>query len=422
MICLLNKDEDERAASIEAVAHHCASVGAKLVLVADGVTGSQIEQRLLDAGGASIRAHIERVTFDIDSQVTEEMLVDVLQSLRAKLLAFVEYPRKTIVWIECPLDPTALSARLGNGVYEQRLDQALETLGVVRVSGHLLPGSFQPLLASVLPRKNLAVFGSVLTRYGCSWLFERRAIEPDEGVERLATMPPPANLAQYVYSENLSEMGLMAAGIAHELANPLALISSSLQYLHERLIAANDSTSEFTMAALLNVERMHGLLQSMLNLAGAKGLTLREVDLNALVFEALRFVSDECRQRGVEVEASLNAPSLVGRFDSARVMQIILNLLLNAIEAVPANDRRLRVSTQIATGSEQAIIAIENSGNPIPEDVRRNMFRPFFTTKANGTGLGLYLSRQNARAHGGNIYVENLDNRVRFTVTLPLRS
>jgi signal transduction histidine kinase len=160
----------------------------------------------------------------------------------------------------------------------------------------------------------------------------------------------------------------------------------------------------------------------MLNLASAKGLALREVDLNALVFEALRFVSDECRRRGVEVEASLNPPSLVGCFDSGRVMQVILNLLLNAIEAVPANERRLRVSTQIAAGGDQAVIAIENSGNPIPEEVRRNLFRPFFTTKANGTGLGLYLSRQNAQAHGGNIFVQNLENGVRFTVTLPLRT
>lgn len=422
MICLLNKDEHERAASIEAVALHCTSIGAKFVLVADGVMGARFEQGLVEAGGASLLLHVERVVFDLDPLLTEDSLVEALQSLRAKLFSILEHPRQTIVWVECPFEPSVLAGRVGGGAYEQRLEQALEPLGVPVISAHLIGASIQPLLGSVLPRRDIALLGSVLMLYGCSWLFERRNIDQDDGVERVQAMRPPANLAQYVYSENLGEMGLMAAGIAHELANPLALISSSLQYLHERLIAANDSTSEFTMAALLNVERMHGLLQSMLNLASAKGLALREVDLNALVSEALRFVSDECRRRGVVVESSLNAPSLIGRFDSGRVMQVILNLLLNAIEAEPANERKLRVITQIATGGQQAIIAIENSGNPIPEEVRRNLFRPFFTTKANGTGLGLYLSRQNARAHGGNIQVKNLDNGVRFTVTLPLRS
>ena len=410
MIVLLNKDECERAAAVEAVARQCVASDARLLVIG---TKRGPEERL-----RWVPEHVRSIPFDPDAAIGES-LHDMFRSLRAALFPLATAPGSLVLWIECPLPRHMLTDRDHLQAYERHLEQYIEPLSSTVISAFLVAGLDNPALPFAYGRRNLVITGSVLVGWKPGWIFERAS---EEKLERTPAERPPPTLAQYMSSENLGESSLTIAGIAHELTNPLAVISSSLQYIHERLTAANDAARDFTEAALHSVERMHGMLQNMLSLATGESLSLGDVDLNDVVFEALRFVSDECRRRGVEVEVSFDARALRGRFDATRVMQVILNLLLNAIEAMPAQQGKLRVSTKIEDEGKRAMISVENRGPPISTDVRRNMFRPFFTTKASGTGLGLYLSRQNIKAHGGSIRVENLEGGVALTIVLPLRA
>lgn len=238
-----------------------------------------------------------------------------------------------------------------------------------------------------------------------------------DDAELAGALPALARRCQEL--EKLAALGQLAAGVAHELGNPLSIISSSLQYLHQRLAAANDPASDFTMTALINVERMHGLLRGMLDFAAVKQPVLEEVDLNAIISEVLRFTAAECIRRGITVEVAFD-PGLPRIWvEPASVKQIILNLIKNSLDALAQSGKRLEVRTRMAAAAQT--VEITNDGPQIPPDVLRHLFRPFHTTKDGGTGLGLYLSRLIAKEHGGGLEAANLvQGGVRFTLTLPL--
>jgi len=221
--------------------------------------------------------------------------------------------------------------------------------------------------------------------------------------------------------EKLSALVQLVAGVAHELGNPLSIISSSLQYLHERLAAANDPASDFTMTALHNVDRMHELLRSMLDFASIKMPRAEQVDLKEAISEVLRFTSAECTRRNIAVQASFDPALPRAWVDPSGIRQIILNLVKNALDAMSQSEAKneLRVRTRSGSG-RMAVVEVENNGEAIPPGVLANLFRPFYTTKDGGTGLGLYLSRRVAQDHGGELQAENLSEGVRFTLTLPL--
>jgi signal transduction histidine kinase len=220
-------------------------------------------------------------------------------------------------------------------------------------------------------------------------------------------------------TEKLAALGELAAGVAHELGNPLSIISSSLQYLHQRLAAANDSASDFTMMALQNVERMSGLLQTMLHFVGVKKPRIEQVDLKEMISEVLRFTSAECIRRSIIVDAAFDPALPKAWVDPCGFKQIILNLVKNSLDALAQEGTTLHLRTSMDP-NRQAVVEIENNGPAIPADVMAKIFSPFHTTKVGGTGLGLYLSRQIARDQGGDLEAENLQGAVRFTLTLPL--
>ncbi|MBI4702015.1 MAG: hypothetical protein HY744_12830 [Deltaproteobacteria bacterium] len=222
-----------------------------------------------------------------------------------------------------------------------------------------------------------------------------------------------------VQAEKLAALGQLAAGIAHEVGNPLSIISSSLQYLHQRLLGAGDPASEFTMTALQNVDRMHGLLRSMLDFAAVRRPEPRPVDLERAVSDVLGFVSPECERRGLAVRVSVEPALPRVRIDCAALKQILLNLIKNALEALEHGGRELVVRAWRSAAEGRVKLRVEDDGPPIAPEALAQLFRPFNTTKAAGTGLGLYLSRQIARDYLGEIDGQNAGAGVQFTLTLP---
>lgn len=249
------------------------------------------------------------------------------------------------------------------------------------------------------------------------------------GVERAAGAPglpehaPDSALllATFFQAEKLAAIGQMVACVVHELGNPLSIISSSLQYLHERLAAEHDPASDFTMTALANVERMHQLLRSMLDFATVKRPVFEQADLKEILSEVLRFVAAECARRGITVEVSFDPALPSVAMDAGGIKQIILNLVKNALDALAEGGTTLEVRTRMTHDGRAVVAEIANNGPSIPREVWPHLFRPFHTTKDGGTGLGLYLSRQIAKDHGGDLEAESPpEGGVRFTLTLPL--
>ena len=230
-----------------------------------------------------------------------------------------------------------------------------------------------------------------------------------------------ANLRRLMQSENLITLGEMAAGIAHELGNPLAIISSGLQYLHGKYCGQDSTDSEFTRMALESVERMDAMLRTMRDFAAAKQNPSIDVNVNTAICDVLSFTAPESRRRGVQVAMlpDWTLPSV--RMDIFGLKEIVLNLIKNGFEAMREHGDILTVRTRWCPDSSTAAVEVENNGPAIPEEVLPNLFRPFFTTKAEGTGLGLYLARQMAKAHGGDLTGRNLSGSVLFTLLLPVR-
>jgi len=152
-------------------------------------------------------------------------------------------------------------------------------------------------------------------------------------------------------------------------------------------------------------------------------LELKPIDLNAITSDVLRLVKGETHRRGVEIEKHLADTLPVVRGDEIHLQQVLLNLILNGLEAMSESSESNRRLTMRTTydGKGNVEVAVEDSGPGIPSDRLSMLFDSFFTTKPHGMGLGLSISRSIVEAHGGRIWAENnFSEGARFRFTLPV--
>lgn len=232
-------------------------------------------------------------------------------------------------------------------------------------------------------------------------------------------LSPPVAFVETARAEKLVALGQLVAVVAHELGNPLSIISSSLQYLHERMLQTGDPSADFTRTAIQNVERMHTMLRGMLDFAAVKKPERHPINLNEVIHEVVRFTAPEMEKRAVRLELELDPDLPLVSADPAGIMQVFLNVFKNALEAISALGARVVVRSRALDERPSVSVEIENEGPGIPEDAMTHLFRPFNTTKPSGTGLGLYISRQIAREHGGELRARNVPEGVLLTLTLP---
>ena len=221
---------------------------------------------------------------------------------------------------------------------------------------------------------------------------------------------------QLLEEEKLAAVGRLSSAIAHEIRNPVAMISSSLEMANERGATETERKEMFDIAAK-EAKRLEKLTGDFLEYA--KPQVLEKTTSSAS--DTLLYVASACKayalETGVVVEVEVQ-PDLTISMDAGRVQQALLNLLKNAIEASHAEQSvTLR---GILTDKGSVWLEVHNVGPPIPKEALKQIFEPFFTTKRHGSGLGLAIARNIARAHGGDLFLRvNEPGRVCFTLELP---
>jgi PAS domain S-box-containing protein len=225
-------------------------------------------------------------------------------------------------------------------------------------------------------------------------------------------------LDQTIQSEKLAEVGRLAAGIAHEINNPLAIIAYAMELLRREgeLLPFQLEMAEKIEA---EIERLKTLTGGLLTFASAREGHFRLVTLNDLVDEIARLVRFELQRLGVQLDTAFVDLPLVSA-DPAKLKQVVINLVMNAAQAMRQGGT-VTVSTR-RHGRRDVELVVSDTGPGIPAELMDNIFTPFFTTKpeGEGTGLGLYICRNIVREHGGEIEVASpAGGGAVFTVRLP---
>ncbi len=198
--------------------------------------------------------------------------------------------------------------------------------------------------------------------------------------------------AQVKRSQHLAAIGQLSAAIAHEIRNPLASISGSVEMLR---MDANTSDEDRTLMDIVvrEVDRLDGLITDFLAYTQPRPLQRKVQPLLPLVQEVLRLFQNTADQKDIHLHPDLSdAPTLTANIDAEALRQVLWNLLQNATQAqadLPPEDRHIRIELQAAPGSPDLLLAVEDNGPGVPLDHHDRIFEPFFTTKHQGTGLGL---------------------------------
>jgi signal transduction histidine kinase len=225
--------------------------------------------------------------------------------------------------------------------------------------------------------------------------------------------------AEMARRQRLATLGDMAAGVSHEIRNPLNAISMGLQRLRAEFRPTTEPEAYDRVLALVagEVRRLNGMVEEFLALARPLVLKPEPVEIGSLVAETAGLIEPEARRLGVRLEQRLAADLPQVTADHDRLKQVLLNLTRNALEAMP-DGGTLRL--EAAATARAVTLAVTDSGPGIPAETRARLFEPYYTTKARGLGLGLAIARQIVEAHGGSIHVEAAPGGGScFRVTLP---
>ncbi len=222
--------------------------------------------------------------------------------------------------------------------------------------------------------------------------------------------------------EHLVEVSQLVGGLAHEIKNPLSTINLNLRLLTEDLQHYTDEDHQRWLRRLKGVgdevERLRSILTDFLHFAGKVELQLRTVDLSEVLDDLLDFFSPQADATRVVLRPTLPEGPVPCRIDVNLIKQAVLNLMINAVQAMPDGGELI---VRLSAWRQRAVLEIIDTGPGIDPEVLGKVFQVYFSTKKDGTGLGLPTSRRIIREHGGEIDVDSQPGRgTQFTIRLPL--
>ncbi len=218
-------------------------------------------------------------------------------------------------------------------------------------------------------------------------------------------------------SERLAALGRLVTGVAHELRNPIGIIKTTVQ-LMEKDLPAQSEVHQYIKVINEQITRQNGIIQELLDFGRPSKHVVQSTSINTLLEKVLVFTSTMLRQHRIQLEQHLDAGLPPVEVDAERIKQVFVNLILNAVQAMP-DGGTLTINTR--ADENWVYIAFTDTGQGISPEEINSIFDPFYTTRENGTGLGLSISHQIIKRHGGQINVEStIGAGTTFTVKLPL--
>jgi len=216
--------------------------------------------------------------------------------------------------------------------------------------------------------------------------------------------------------EKLSALGQLAAGVAHEIRNPLTSMKGYTEFL--LLDEVEEARREHLDIILEEIERVNNIVEEFMMLAKPKTDLFAVKNINSIISNTLSLFTYEVKKNKVELAFNTNVPELLVLCDEHRLKQVFINFIKNSIEAMPSGGK---LKINIEKQDEYAKITIADTGIGIPENKLSKIGEPFFTTKENGTGLGLMISFKIIQGHNGKLEIESKENEgTTFTILLPL--
>ncbi len=231
---------------------------------------------------------------------------------------------------------------------------------------------------------------------------------------------------QLVEAEKLASLGRIAAGVAHEINNPLAIVNEKAGLIQDILEMSGDSQNKekflnLTDGIIGSVNRCRAITHRLLGFARKMDVTIETMDLNESIREVKEFLGKEILFKSIRFEMNLMEGLPKINSDKGQIEQVFLNIMKNAIDAVEEGGL-VTVST-VTKGEDTVCVSIRDNGTGIPDDKLKQIFEPFFTTKGRekGTGLGLFVSYGIMKKLGGSIIVESgVDKGTAFIIDIPV--
>ena len=218
-------------------------------------------------------------------------------------------------------------------------------------------------------------------------------------------------------ADRLSALGELSAGMAHEIRNPLGSIKGAVEILKDDY-RPDEAKYEFIQILQKETDRLNQIVQEFLSFARPKQPEFQLADLNKSIESVLTLTAQEAKKAGVTVEKRLDQSIGKRNLDAGLLKQAFLNLVLNAIQAMPSGGV---LNVESGLRDDALEVTIRDTGIGIPEENRKKLFSPFFTTKKNGTGLGLAITYRIIQNHRGTIDVKSEQGKgTTFTVKIPI--
>jgi len=242
--------------------------------------------------------------------------------------------------------------------------------------------------------------------------------------ERFATVIENSKLYEKMRErDRLAALGEMAAGLAHEIRNPLGAIKGAAQCLDPRRLPGEDG--EFLEVIVEEVNRLNGVVSAFLDYARPLKQNFGPTDVNEVVTRTIRLIQNEIPPN-IELKLELREGLARVEGDAEQLKQVLINLVQNALEAIGQANGQIAIRTLPPDrfgefrGSEAVELHVADTGGGIPGDQQLNIFVPFFTTKQKGTGLGLAICQRIVKNHGGSISVQSrVSEGATFIIRLP---
>ncbi|MFI5305619.1 MAG: nitrogen regulation protein NR(II) [Nitrospiria bacterium] len=227
-------------------------------------------------------------------------------------------------------------------------------------------------------------------------------------------------------SEKLSAISTLSAAVAHEIRNPLSAMDLNLGLLEEEIMSgrgASPTIREYFEVLNVEIKRLKGILDSFVRFSISNKLVLEELKLEPIFQHLVTLIRGEAHEKGIDVETNIPSDLPLLLVDENQMTQVFLNIMINAIQAMPGGGKlSIQVEERKVNGEPCINIRFADTGIGIEKVKINKIFEPFFSSRQGGTGLGLAISHRIIEDHGGFIYVESAEGKgTVFTVQLPVR-